>query len=313
MSTTSRRSAVIALGGNALSPAGERSTINDQFRHTREMLGVIVELARDGWDICIVHGNGPQVGDELVRNDAAHAVVEPLPLGVLVAATAGWIGYMIQQSLRECSARRRRLAARCDGDHSGDRRRETIRRLQIPRKFVGHELTAERAARAAEQGMTTARDGNGRLRRVVASPRPLAINEEPVIRELLDSGVIVVACGGGGVPAYIDRIGRTRGIGLRDRQGPCGRSARDCARCGFVHDSHGRRCGLRRLGNRRSTRATQPHDRRGDAARRRRRIRRGEHGAQSASRTELRAPHWRTCHYYRAFARPRRRRGNRGH
>src|SRR6476619_8558875 len=91
--------AVIALGGNALAPAGEKSTIYDQFRHTRESLGPIVDLALHGWNVCVVHGNGPQVGDELVRNELAREEVSPLPLGVLVAATAGWIGYMIQQSL----------------------------------------------------------------------------------------------------------------------------------------------------------------------------------------------------------------------
>ena len=97
---TPRRTAVIALGGNALSPPGERSSIHDQFRHTRESLGLLVELALDGWNLCLVHGNGPQVGDELVRNEMASAEVAPLPLGVLVAATAGWIGYMIQQSIQ---------------------------------------------------------------------------------------------------------------------------------------------------------------------------------------------------------------------
>ena len=93
------RTAVIAIGGNALSPPGERSTIADQFRHTRESLGPIVDLALDGWRVVVVHGNGPQVGDELVRNEKARSEVAPLPLGVLVAGTAGWIGYMLQQSL----------------------------------------------------------------------------------------------------------------------------------------------------------------------------------------------------------------------
>src|SRR6185503_7826932 len=79
--------AVIALGGNALAPAGERSNNYDQFRHTRESLGPIVDLALDGWNVCIVHGNGPQVGDELVRNELARYNAPPLPLGVLVAAT----------------------------------------------------------------------------------------------------------------------------------------------------------------------------------------------------------------------------------
>src|SRR5207248_8155698 len=99
------RTAVVALGGNALAPAGEESTIYDQFRHTRESLGVIVDLALAGWSVCVVHGNGPQVGDELVRNESAREQASPLPLGVLVAATAGWIGYMIQQSLENALAR----------------------------------------------------------------------------------------------------------------------------------------------------------------------------------------------------------------
>jgi carbamate kinase len=201
-----RRTAVIALGGNALSPAGERSTIFDQFRHTRESLRPIVALARNGWSVCIVHGNGPQVGDELVRNEEARASVEPLPLGVLVAATAGWIGYMIQQSLEN--------ALRASGS---DTRVVTVLTQVVvsrtdpallrPSKFVGHALSDERAHELASRGVATARDGNGRLRRVVGSPMPVEIHEEPVIQSLLDQGVIVVACGGGGIPVYRDTAG----------------------------------------------------------------------------------------------------------
>src|SRR5689334_5359713 len=105
LASRARRVAVVALGGNALAPAGEPSTIYNQFRHTRESLAPIVELIHDGWNVCIVHGNGPQVGDELVRNEVAREEASPLPLGVLVAATAGWIGYMIQQSLENALMR----------------------------------------------------------------------------------------------------------------------------------------------------------------------------------------------------------------
>ena len=78
---------VIALGGNAVAPPGERPTISNQFRHTRASLAPIVDLAAAGWNIVLVHGNGPQVGDELARNEIAGDQVEPLPLGVLVAAS----------------------------------------------------------------------------------------------------------------------------------------------------------------------------------------------------------------------------------
>src|SRR5688572_32282026 len=96
---------VIALGGNALSGPGEEGDIYSQFGHTRKSLEPIVALARDGWRIAVVHGNGPQIGDELRRHELAHGEHPMFPLGVLVASTAGWIGYMIQQSLQNALRR----------------------------------------------------------------------------------------------------------------------------------------------------------------------------------------------------------------
>jgi len=200
-----RATAVIALGGNALSPAGERSTIADQFRHTRESLGPVVDLALDGWNLCVVHGNGPQVGDELVRNELARHDVAPLPLGVLVAATAGWIGYMIQQSLDNAL---RRLG--------GERSVATVitqvlvsrddPALVAPTKFIGHAVPESRATTLCAAGVPLKQDARGRWRRVVGSPRPLAIHEIDVIARLVRAGTIVVACGGGGVPMYHDPV-----------------------------------------------------------------------------------------------------------
>src|SRR4051812_47036446 len=131
--------AVIALGGNALSPAGEKSTIYDQFRHTRESLGPVVDLALSGWNVCIVHGNGPQVGDELVRQEAARDEASPLPLGVLVAATAGWIGYMVQQSIYNAlhKAQSVRRVATIITQVIVD---PTDKALQDPTKFIGQAL-----------------------------------------------------------------------------------------------------------------------------------------------------------------------------
>jgi carbamate kinase len=206
MTTTGKapaHTAVVALGGNALSPAGERSTIQDQFRHTRASLAAVVDLALDGWQLCIVHGNGPQVGDELVRNALARNEVSPLPLGVLVAGTAGWIGYMIQQSLENALR------------HAGSDRTVASIITQVhvapddpalaePTKFIGHAMPEERAHALMADGTIVKRDARGRWRRVVGSPRPLAVHEIDTIARLVCAGTIVVACGGGGAPVYFD-------------------------------------------------------------------------------------------------------------
>jgi carbamate kinase len=205
------RTAVIALGGNALAPAGEKSTIYDQFRHTRESLGPIVDLATDGWNLCVVHGNGPQVGDELVRNESARREASPLPLGVLVAATAGWIGYMVQQSIENALRR------------AGSMRdvATIITQVQVladdpaltePTKFIGQPLSPERAAELRREGHVVKLDGKGNERRVVGSPQPRAIHELRTIRQLVESGTIVIACGGGGAPIYDDPVKGWEGI-----------------------------------------------------------------------------------------------------
>ncbi len=196
-----RRTAVVALGGNALAPGGEHATIYDQFRHARESLAPVVELALADWNVCVVHGNGPQVGDELARNEAARAQTSPLPLGVLVAETAGWIGYMIQQSvdnaLRRAGSTRGAVTVitqvRVD---------PTDAALQHPSKFIGQSLELARASELRGEGHTVGTDGNGRLRRMVGSPAPLAIHEISIIRDLVSRGTIVIACGGGGAPVY---------------------------------------------------------------------------------------------------------------
>jgi len=203
--------AVIALGGNALAPAGEKSTIHDQFRHARESLGPIVDLVADGWNVCVVHGNGPQVGDELVRNEIARREANPLPLGVLVAATAGWIGYMVQQSLE--NALRRAGSAR---DVATVITQVEVRAddpaLADPTKFIGQQLSETRADELRREGHVVKKDGRGNLRRVVGSPRPQAIHELRTIRQLVESGTVVIACGGGGAPIYDDPVKGWEGI-----------------------------------------------------------------------------------------------------
>jgi carbamate kinase len=208
---TDTRTAVIAVGGNALSPPGERSTIADQFRHTRESLGPIVDLALDGWRVVVVHGNGPQVGDELVRNEKARSEVAPLPLGVLVAGTAGWIGYMLQQSLenalRKAGNAKDVVTVLTQVEVAAD-----DPALKDPKKFIGHGISVARARELRAEGHAVKKDGKGHFRRVVGSPRPLAIHELATIRTLLERDTVVIACGGGGVPIYRDSVLGLEGV-----------------------------------------------------------------------------------------------------
>jgi len=194
---------VVAIGGNALSPAGESASVRNQFLHTRESLVPIVAFAREGWRIAIVHGNGPQVGDALLRNESARGRVEQLPLGVLVPATAGWIGYMIQQSLQNALA--------LDGI---DRRVVTVITQTLvdpadpaftnPTKHIGRALSAEVAAELRSEGAAISEDSNGNLRRVVPSPKPVGIPEAATVADLMAAGDVVIACGGGGAAVYHD-------------------------------------------------------------------------------------------------------------
>jgi carbamate kinase len=195
------RTAVLALGGNALARAGEPPTITNQFRHARESVAPIVELARQGWGIAIVHGNGPQVGDELVRNEVARRVVEPLPLGVLVANTAGWIGYMLQQSLQN-ALRFGRVERDVITVITQTRVDPYDPALNRPTKPIGHALPDDLADQLREAGVAVGRDGAGQWRRLAASPVPLGIVELPLVQRLIGQGVIVVAAGGGGPPVY---------------------------------------------------------------------------------------------------------------
>jgi carbamate kinase len=201
----------VAIGGNALSPSGESASIHNQFRHTRESLVSIVDLAREGWNIAVVHGNGPQVGDALLRNESARLEVDQLPLGVLVAATAGWIGYMIQQSLQnalEKAGSDRRVVtlitqARVEPDDPA---------LAEPTKFIGRALSPEVAAELRAEGIRIESDPRGNLRRRVPSPVPVEIVEADMVRELVARGDIVIAAGGGGIPAYRDPVLGLEGV-----------------------------------------------------------------------------------------------------
>jgi len=209
---SSQRTLMIALGGNALAPKNEAGTITQQFARTRESLDGIMHFVNLDYNICITHGNGPQVGDELLRMDLTHEQVPPLPLGVCVAGTQGTIGYMIQQSLqnklREVKMDREVVAlvtqVRID---------EADPAITKPTKFIGHTYAKEQAENFAKQlGWTIAEQNPGEWRRVVPSPAPHYVMHGKSIKVLVDRGTIVLAAGGGGIPVYNDKNYRLEGL-----------------------------------------------------------------------------------------------------
>lgn len=198
------KTAVVALGGNAITRPGIPDNITHQFAHTRQSLDGIMELVRDGYNLVVTHGNGPQVGNALLRVELAREKAPILPLGVCVADTEGGMGYMIQQSLQN------RLR-----DEKIDRPVITIITQMLvdpkdpdiadPSKYVG-QFYSEEQAREFEKTRewTMKKDANRGWRRVVPSPVPYKTVEADTIRKLVNDGTIVIAAGGGGIPVYID-------------------------------------------------------------------------------------------------------------
>ena len=198
----SQRTVMIALGGNALSPKKEAGTILQQFIHTRESLKAVMYFVRADYNICITHGNGPQVGAELIRNEISGNVIPPLPLGVLVANTQGAMGYMIQQSLQNAlySENTEREVVSFISQMKVDSKDPEIEK---PCKYIGKSYTADEACQYMEKfGWLMKEQEPGIWRRVVSSPKPLYIFNGKSIKHLVDFGTIVIAGGGGGIPTY---------------------------------------------------------------------------------------------------------------
>ena len=209
---SSHQTIMVALGGNALSPKGEAGTITQQFARTRESLDGIMHFVNLDYNICITHGNGPQVGDDLLRMDLTHEQVPPLPLGVCVAGTQGTIGYMIQQSLQN-KLREEKLDREIVTLVTQVRVDETDPAITKPTKFIGHTYSKEQAEYFAEQlDWTIAEQNPGEWRRVVPSPAPHYVMHGKSIKALVDRGTIVLAAGGGGIPVYNDKDYRLKGL-----------------------------------------------------------------------------------------------------
>ncbi|MDZ7263651.1 MAG: carbamate kinase [candidate division KSB1 bacterium] len=222
------RTAVIALGGNAITREFEEGNIHQQFANTRRSLVGPAELISRGYHLAITHGNGPQVGNALIRVEESRHLVPPIPLGVIVADLEGGMGYMIAQSLQNKLHLRgiKREVVTVVAQVIVDRNDQSILN---PTKFVGpfyHEHEIEALART-RNWVIKYDEGRG-WRRVVPSPIPLGIVEKDVIKKLVDQGVVVITVGGGGAPVYVEDDGTYEGVdGVVDKDLSAAILARD--------------------------------------------------------------------------------------
>ena len=204
--------AVVALGGNAITREFEEGNIYQQFANTRRSLVGVVEMIRQGYKLALTHGNGPQVGNALIRVEAARNLVPPVPLGVLVADLCGGMGYMIGQSLMNKLIRRGigRDTVTIPAQVVVDKEDPSILN---PTKFVGPFYRKEEVERLTKERGWVIKEDRGRgWRRVVPSPKPITIVERGIIRELFEKGVIVITVGGGGIPVYVEKDGTYEGV-----------------------------------------------------------------------------------------------------
>lgn len=200
--------AVVAFGGNALLRSDQKGTISEQEANVYETCTYLLDLIKAGYDIVIGHGNGPQVGNVLLQHEAGEKTfgIPKLPIDVCVAETQGSIGYMIEQQLRNVL-------------YKADMERDIItiitqvlvdnedQAFKNPTKPIGPYYSKEEAdVLSKEKGDQFAEDPRGRgFRKVVASPRPVRINNRKSIEKIARDGQIVVTVGGGGIPVhYVD-------------------------------------------------------------------------------------------------------------
>jgi carbamate kinase len=205
-----RTSVVIAIGGNAIIKAGQRGTVDEQLANLRECCDHIVDLHEQGYRIVLTHGNGPQVGNLLLQNEAAE--VPGQPVDVCGAMTQGQIGYLLQQTLMN-ALERRGLSAQVVSVTTQMVVDGADEAFDHPTKPVGPFYDEKRAAtmRATRPDITLAEDSGRGWRRVVASPQPLEMVESEAVATLLRSGCLVIAAGGGGIPV-VRRGGQLCGV-----------------------------------------------------------------------------------------------------
>lgn len=213
---------VIALGGNAILQPGQEATYENQLENVRKSAEVIARIIHNGHTVVVTHGNGPQVGNILRQNEEAKHVVPALPLDVCSAESQGFIGYMMEQSIRnellKLGNNSPVAVTLTQTEVSSD-----DPDFQDPSKPIGVFYSEEEAQKLAEEkGWIVKEDAGRGWRRVVASPEPKSILGSDIIKQLSESGTIIVAGGGGGVPVIKQADGTYKGIEAvidKDRSG----------------------------------------------------------------------------------------------
>jgi len=211
MKKPKKKLAVIAIGGNSLIKDASHMSVLDQYRAAGQTSHHIAALVKAGYRVVVTHGNGPQVGFILLRSELAKDKLHQVPLESCVADTQGAIGYQIQQTL-ENELRRLRIWKPVATVVTQCVVRSNDPAFKNPTKPIGPFYTeADALDHARVDGWSVREDAGRGWRRVVASPEPREIIEEPVIRSLLNDDIVVIAVGGGGIPVVREKGGRLRG------------------------------------------------------------------------------------------------------
>ncbi len=203
---------VIALGGNSIIPVNKQGTIEEQYELTKSTMVHVAKLIEEGHLIAITHGNGPVVGNIFIRNEMAKDIIPPMPLDICGADSEGGIGYMIQQVLQN-QLRQMKIDKDVFTIITQVVVDENDPAFENPTKPIGPFYTRDEAERISrEKGWVIIEDCGRGYRRVVPSPKPLEIVEWRGIEKAIDSGAIVIAVGGGGIPVVRDKSGDLRGV-----------------------------------------------------------------------------------------------------
>ena len=203
---------VVALGGNAISQPDEEGNVSQQFANSQRTAHALADIACAGHQLVITHGNGPQIGNFLIRNEAAAGVIYPLPMEVAAAHVQGGMGFMIAQTLTNELARRgdARIVTTIITTVLIDADDPSFRNPTKPIGRVMNQQDADRYRR--DEGWSFKEIEPGRFRRVVPSPEPKHILEIETIRRAVDHCDIIIACGGGGIPVVRSATGDLKGV-----------------------------------------------------------------------------------------------------